>query len=254
VMDRNTRVMTEQPKGRRQKLRYQKLSEEIADVLQEMIVNGELESGQKVTQEELAASLGVSTMPIREALLKLAAVGLVDAAPNRSFHVVSTTPADMHDSYWLHAILEGELTRRACVNRGPDLAPELRAQEQAYESAAAAQDESALRHSNTAFHRIINKAANAPRLLFLLKTTLRFAREGWYPRIEGWVAQSIEAHAKIIDAFERNDANAAGQAAQEHVLDAGKLLVEYFETTGQWARGSAPSSTGQEADQLPKLT
>lgn len=239
--------MTEQP-SRRRGLRYQKLSEEIADTLQEMIVNGELESGRKVTQAELATMLGVSPMPIREALLKLAAVGLVDAAPNRSFHVVTTTPADMHDSYWMHAILEGELTRRACVNRGSDLVPELRVQERAYESGAAAHDESALRDSNTAFHRIINTAASAPRLLFMLKTTLRFAGEGWYPRIEGWVEQSIKAHAKIIDAFECDDADAAGEAAQEHVLDAGKLIVEYYESTGQWVRGSAPSSISQEAD------
>src|SRR5260370_42058441 len=114
------------------------------------------------------------------------------------------------------------------MNRGPDLAPELRAQEQAYESAAAAQDESALQHSNTAFHRIINTAAGAPRLLFLLKTIMRFGREGWYPRIEGCAAQSIKSRARIIDAFERNAANAAGRSAQEHVLDSGELLVEDF--------------------------
>lgn len=233
--------MTDQPK-RRRGLRYQKLSEEIVDVLQQMIVNGELESGQKLTQEELAGMLGVSTMPIREALLKLSAVGLVDAAPNRSFHVVTTTTDDMRDSYWMHAVLEGELTRRACVNRGSALALELREQEEAYERAAAAQDESGLQHSNTAFHRIINRAASSPRLLFLLKTTLRFAREGWYPRIDGWVAQSIEAHAKIIDAFERNDADAAGQAAKQHVLDAAELLIDYFEATGRWERGAAPAS------------
>jgi DNA-binding GntR family transcriptional regulator len=226
---------------RRQGLRYQKLSEEIVEVLQEMIVSGELESGRKVTQEELASMLGVSTMPIREALLKLSAVGLVDAAPNRSFHIVTTTAADMQDSYWMHAAIEGELTRRACANRGADLVPELRQHEDAYEQAAAARDDTALQHSNTAFHRVINAAANSPRLLFMLRTTLRFAREGWYPRVEGWVPHSIEAHLGIIDAFERNDPAEAGRRASQHVLDAGAMLVDYFETSGQWARGSAPA-------------
>ena len=232
--------MTAMP-SRRRGLKYQKLSEEIAEVLQEMIVNGEFESGQKLTQEELALMLGVSTMPIREALLKLSAVGLVEASPNRSFHVITTTAADMLDSYWMHATLEGELTRRACANSGADLVPQLRQHEHDYELAAAASDESALQHSNTAFHRVINTAARSPRLLFLLKTTLRFAREGWYPRLEGWIPRSIDAHLKIIDAFERNDAAAAGQFAAQHVIEAGELVVGHFETTGLWARGLAPS-------------
>jgi DNA-binding GntR family transcriptional regulator len=230
----------------RQGLRYQKLSEEIVEVLQQMIVSGELESGRKVTQEELAGMLGVSTMPIREALLKLSAVGLVDAAPNRSFHVVTTTAADVQDSYWMHAALEGELTRRACVNRGADLVSELRRHEDAYEQAAAAGDDSALQHSNTAFHRVINTAANSPRLLFLLKTTLRFSREGWYPRLDGWVPRSIESHLGIIEAFEHGNAEEAGQLARQHVLDAGEMLLDYFEATGEWVRGSAPAGVPDE--------
>jgi DNA-binding GntR family transcriptional regulator len=63
------------PALQQRNLEYQKMSDAVADTLQQMIVEDELKSGQKVTQDEVAKMLGVSTMPVREALLKLAALG-----------------------------------------------------------------------------------------------------------------------------------------------------------------------------------
>ena len=74
--------------------------------------------------------LGVSTMPVREALLKLAALGLVEASPNRSFRVVNSTKEDTRDSYWMQSVLVGELTRRACTLEGPKLVPELESKDE----------------------------------------------------------------------------------------------------------------------------
>ena len=228
-------------KGRR-KLGYRKMADEISDVLQRMIVTGELTSGQRITQEELADMLGVSTMPIREALLKLTAVGLIEAFPNRSFRVVTTTVDDMHDLYWIHAMLAAELTRRACESQGAALAPLLRQIEEEYEAAAKAGEAERLEQANTALHRAINKAAGAPRLLFMLKTTLRSIPDGWYPQIKDWVPMSRAAHAAIIDAFEANDPEAAAEAARKHVVDAGDLVIDHFSTTGRWAQGPTPVS------------
>jgi DNA-binding GntR family transcriptional regulator len=221
---------------------YRKLADRIADVLQRMIVTGELESGRKITQDELAEMLGVSTMPIREALLKLTAVGLVESFPNRSFRVVTTTSDDMRDLYWIHATLASELTRRACEGHGKALAPRLRSIEDEYDAAAAAHDADGLERANTALHREINKSAQAPRLLFLLKTTLRSVPDGWYPQIKDWVPLSRAAHSRIIEAFEKADANAAAVAAFDHVVEAGDLVVAHFAETGRWAQGPTPVS------------
>src|ERR1700721_2637172 len=117
-------------------LEYQKMSDAVADTLQQMIVEDELKSGQRVTQDELAKMLGVSTMPVREALLKLAALGLVEASPNRSFRVVNSTKEDTRDSYWMQSVLVGELTRRACSIEGLKLVPELEGKLTAYSAAA----------------------------------------------------------------------------------------------------------------------
>jgi DNA-binding GntR family transcriptional regulator len=216
-------------------LRYQKMSDEVADVLQQMIIDDKLTSGQKITQDELAKMLGVSTMPVREALLKLAAIGLVDAAPNRSFRVTNSTKEDTRDSYWVHSVLAGELTRRACIAKGPELVPELQRELKAYTEAAAADDAAGLEQAYRAFYRAINLAAESPRLLFMLRTNLRFLPIRWYPRLEGWIPLSQAAHRKIITAFKQSDSAKAASLASAHIIEAGELLIDYFESTGRWA-------------------
>ena len=223
-----------------QRLRYQRMADEVADVLRRMILSGELGPGERVTQEDLAAMLGVSTMPVREALLKLTASGLVEASPNRSFRVVRTTTDDVRDSYWMHAMLAGELTRRACEREGKGLAPELRTLEQRYVTAAKDGNLEQLEEANWLLHRSINQAAKSPKLLFMLKATLKFIPDGWYPQISGWVSMSEAAHDDIISAFENNDPNAAAKAAADHVFEAGQMLIAHFSKTGHWAKGTTP--------------
>jgi DNA-binding GntR family transcriptional regulator len=217
------------------------MSDEVADVLQQMILDNRLTSGQKITQDELAKMLGVSTMPVREALLKLAAIGFVDAEPNRSFRVVNSTKEDARDSYWVHSVLAGELTRRACIAQGPALVPELQRCLTTYSAAAAADDAAGLEEAYRAFYRAINLAAQSPRLLFMLRSNLRFLPIRWYPRVEGWIPLSEAAHKKIITAFKRGDAERAATLASTHIREAGELLIAYFESTGRWpATESAP--------------
>jgi DNA-binding GntR family transcriptional regulator len=229
--EEKTSRVTAQPRG----LRYQKMSDEVADVLQQMIIDGQLQAGQRITQDELSKMLGVSTMPVREALLKLAALGLVEASPNRSFRVVNSTKEDTRDSYWMQSVLVGELTRRACTLEGPKLVPELESKLAAYSAAADAGDDSAMEAAYGGFYRAINLAAQSPRLLFMLRTNLRFVPIRWYPRIEGWIPLSKAAHKTIITAFKRADREQAATIASSHMIQAGELLIEYFESTGRWS-------------------
>jgi DNA-binding GntR family transcriptional regulator len=224
----------------RRTLAHQKMSDEVANVLQQMIADHELEPGQKITQDELSKMLGVSTMPVREALLKLAALGLVEASPNRSFRVTNSTKEDLLDSYWLQSVLTGELTRRACAQAGASLVPELQHWLQAYSDAAEAGHADELERTYRSFYRSINLAANSPRLLFMVQTNLRFLPVLWYPRIEGWIPLSKAAHKKIIAAFKRGDADRAAAIASEHIIASGQLLIQYFESMGRWKAAVEP--------------
>src|SRR5207244_1357424 len=107
-------------------LRWRKLADEVVATLRRMILVGELPPGSRSSQDELARLLGVSTMPVREALLRLAAEGFVEASPNRSFTIVRTTQTDVRDIYWMHAMLAGELASRACARADIELPRTLR--------------------------------------------------------------------------------------------------------------------------------
>ena len=85
------------------------------ELIRQAIVDGRLEPGRRLKEEELARELGISRTPVREALLMLQAEGLVDAAPNRGATVRSHAAEDLDDLYQLRALLEGYATRRAAT-------------------------------------------------------------------------------------------------------------------------------------------
>lgn len=220
--------------ARKRRIRTVSLADQTADELRRMILLGELRAGHPVTQDGLANTLGVSTMPVREALLRLVGEGLVEAAPNRSFTVVSSRISDIRDIYWMHARLAGELARRACRNADGPTNLRLEEASREYERALAVNSPAGLERANLHFHREINRSADAPRLLFLLRMTLRFIPEGFYSTVQGWAEVSHDGHSEILEAMLERDEDRAERAAAKHVLDAGELLIERFSANGYW--------------------
>lgn len=213
-----------------------RLSDEVADNLRQMILVGELLPERRITQEELANELGVSTTPVREALMRLAAEGFVRVSPNRSFRVVASTSEDVRDVYWLHGLLSAELTRRACLEADANLITTLRQHNETYAEAVRRGDVSAMDRANWSFHRTINLAANAPRIRVALTTTLRFIPRGFYGLLPSWGATSVDGHEQIVAALEQGDADAAAAAAHAHVRQAGETVSQFFTSTGYWTR------------------
>src|ERR1051326_1346246 len=78
------------------------------------VFNGRLRAGQHLVTQELAERFGVSHTPIREALIELAGVGVIDLLPNRGAVVRKVTPRDVREVYQVRRALECEATRSAC--------------------------------------------------------------------------------------------------------------------------------------------
>lgn len=210
------------------------LAGHVLRALRRMILVGELRPGDRPTQDQLATMLGVSTMPVREALLRLVAEGLVVAEPNRSFSICRIRAEDVRDGFWLHSRLAEELARRACAQADRVLVDELVMHQDGYRTAAATGDLAAMERANWAFHRSINRAARAPRLEMALKTTLRFIPEGFHSVVDAWPSDSVAAHDAIVDAVARRDVELAGRLSVEHVRAAGERLIEHFSGQGHW--------------------
>lgn len=82
------------------------VQEAVVDRIREMIVNGQLKPGERLRQDELATTFGVSTMPIREALRQLQAEGLVIFQPRRGATVSKLSVSDYHEIYRIREQLE----------------------------------------------------------------------------------------------------------------------------------------------------
>ena len=211
--------------------------------LRRMILVGELPPGSRATQDELAQRLGMSTMPVRKALLQLAAEGLIEVSPRRSFRVVQTTPDDIRDVYWIQARIAGELAHRAAQVVDGDGLAELAKAHDAFSDACAAGRPADQEAANWRFHRVVNRAAASPKLLLTLRTALRFIPDDFYCLVPDWAPVSERGHRRILDALAAHDPDEARAAAEDHVRQAADLLLSSFSNKGFWR---APGPAGVE--------
>src|SRR3954470_8635056 len=135
--------------------------------LRELILDGDLRAGTRLGEVELAERLGVSRTPVREALTRLAAEGLVELAPNRGARVATWTVAELEGVFDLRMSLEPQLTGFAVAHAGPadvDALDELARRMLAVGSPGPGQDLDALVPLNRAFHDRLVALADHPAL------------------------------------------------------------------------------------------
>jgi DNA-binding GntR family transcriptional regulator len=212
---------------------------DVVGALRRMILVGELPPGAQPTQDELAQRLGVSTMPVRKALLRLAVEGLIEVSPRRSFRVVQTTPDDIRDVYWIQARIAGELAHRAARLVDGDELAELAKAHDVFSDANATGRPTDLEAANWCFHRVVNRAAASPKLLLSLRTTLRFIPDDFYCLLPDWAPVSERGHRRILDALIAHDPGEARAAAEDHVREAADLLLSSFCAKGFWQAPTA---------------
>lgn len=214
--------------------RVRSISDQVTDTVRRMILMGELRPDAQVTQDQLAGEIGVSTMPVREALLQLSHEGFIAGGRGRSFRIARTTREDIADTYWMHAALAGELTARAAARLDEAGLATLTDINAAWKQAAETRDEPGLETTNFEFHRVINQAADAPRLLRVMRNTLRMIPEHFYAMLPAWADASTTHHSAILRALKSRNPERARVEAQRHVQESGAMLVEFFDENGYW--------------------
>ena len=227
----------------------QSVSEKVAEALRDMILSGRLKPGERITHDELARRLDVSTMPVREALLRLSYEGLIDATRNRSFRVAQMTRRDLADVYWMQSLIVGELTARATERADAKLINDLREIHARWARLGNEGDPAELRLLGLEFQDLINRAADAPKVVIMFRNNLRFIpTRQFYALVPGWSSASIRNHEAILDAMERRDPVRARRAAEEHVREAGEMLASLFDHSDgvYWSE-----SVGNDADLKP---
>lgn len=198
-----------------------KLADEIVDTLRQALLSGTYPVGAKLGLEELADQLGVSVMPVREALISLANEGLVKAEPRRGFQAQPLAPGDLSDVFELHAHLAGILAGRAAEIATPEDVAFLRDHQHRLELLARGPASSVTfkraGELNEEFHRHIHKMPSGDRLRWFLRSTSRLVRSDLFEfAAPGIFEASIVDHPPIIAAIEQHDGELARKLTEAH--------------------------------------
>ncbi|MEV6062834.1 GntR family transcriptional regulator [Nocardia asteroides] len=194
------------------------------------IFAGELRPGDKIDQDEIADSLGISKLPVREALIALELESIVDMPPRRGAFVALVTRDDVRDHYWLLGVVSGLAAARAADRIG---ASSLDALGRILDrmTTASRRDRETL---NFEFHRMINRASGSRRLLTELKVLGSAAPHGFYETHDDWSETADRDHRAILAALRARDVTTARLVTEEHFLHGGDRAVRMLESRRFW--------------------
>lgn len=218
------------------------LSDDVARFIRQRIFDGSYAAGTYVRLDQLAAELGISVTPVREALFALRAEGLIAQQPRRGFMVLPVTARDVTDVANVQAHVGGELAARAAINITEDQLRELKQIQAGLEDAYAGDDEERTARLNHQFHRAINVAAASPKLAQLMSQITRYAPESVFPVIEGWPEQSMRDHRRILSALKKRDEELARAAMSQHLAAGAVPLIDHLTARGVVVEGTPPTS------------
>ncbi|MGA5545738.1 GntR family transcriptional regulator [Mycobacterium sp. NPDC051198] len=208
------------------------LAEDVARLIRRRIFDGTYPAGNYIRLEQLAAELGISVTPVREALFGLRTEGLLKQQPRRGFLVLPVTRRDIDDVAGVQAHIGGQLASRAAGQITDGQLGELDRIQRELEVAYTDNDHEAAVRLNHAFHRGVNRAAESPKLAQLMSQITRYALESVYPTVEGWPEQSTHDHRRILAALKARDGEAARDAMAEHLCAASRPLSDHLDRLG----------------------
>jgi DNA-binding GntR family transcriptional regulator len=204
------------------------LVDRLAATIHSRVLSGEIASGTRLRQEALAEEFGVSRTPVREALRKLQANGVLELVPNRGALVRAPDPRRVRETYEVRAELEGFAAELAATRiRDAELA-RLREAQELFRAAIRDNAHDEWMQANDAFHDAVHEAAGNTRL----RATLGVLRNS-FPRDLTWIVlgesshlleQNVGEHEAVLEAIERRDPRAARRLMSAHVLHAGELI------------------------------
>ena len=205
---------------------HRTLAEKAFDTLQTAIITGALRPGARLPIEELAEHLDMSPMPIREAVRRLDALGLVDNVPHRGARVRELSVTDLAEVYEARLALETVAIRRAAARFTDDRTQHAR--ESLAELEKMADDNSvATSEAHAEFHLVFYEAAESAWLLRLIRpaweVTERYALE--WPQVRRLQERASE-HRELLGACEAHNPDRAAQVLHDHLSTTANSLAE----------------------------
>jgi len=209
----------------------------VVSVLREAIMRGIFPQGRMLRQGEIAADLGVSHTPVREAIRQLEAEGFVEIIPNRGAIVTGLTQEDAREIFSIRILLESEALRLALPNLDEKV---FRKCDFIIVEIGDELDVHKWCGLNWEFHKCIYQAAKCPRLRQMIQHL--YSNVDRYLRlcleVEDYRAIARLEHSDILEACRTGKAEMAVASLQEHLENSKKLLIQFLVGKEDETRGA----------------
>jgi DNA-binding GntR family transcriptional regulator len=205
--------------------------EQVRLYVRRLVFDGVLRPGQRVPQDAIAQALGVSRIPVREALIALEREGWVTIVPHRGAFVNAVDESAVRDHYELYGLFYGFAARRAVERQGAELAARLAPVQR---EIAASPGAEALQELTMRFHRLVVEAAQSPRLKSMLKQMTGIVPGNFFELVPGAHAVEKRGTTAIVRAIRKGDAAAAEAEYAKMLRGQGDLVVKLFRGRGMF--------------------
>lgn len=204
------------------------LRERIVDFIKDSVVTGRLKPGERVPEQEIAESFGISRTPIREAFRQLESEGFITVTPRKGAVVSPITDKDVSEFYEIKSLLEGYAAKTACPKLSPKDIKRLESLNAQMERAAEKDDVKAFFKLDNQFHDTFLKACGNEKLCALVfQLVQQFERFRITAlSLPGRMKDSVRQHAEIIEAFRSGNISLVENLVRANAERGRDVLVE----------------------------
>lgn len=207
---------------------------QVREEIQRRILSGESQPGERLTQQSLARELGVAQGTVRESLLELQWLGLVESVDRLGVFVGKLDAARLSEAYQVREVLEGLAARLTCEHASRSEIASLRGMVERIWQLSQDQDYDFMGAEDRAFHlQIVNLSGNK----ILARLTEGYRVLGMAVRASRDPRIVYEEHLRIVDAIENNLPDEAERIARAHVAEARRRIEQQAarnEFTAKW--------------------
>lgn len=206
-----------------------RLSEQLLEAIEERIVTGEYPPGARLDEVELAEAFGVSRTPIREALIRLGSIHIIEKMPRRGWAIAPASPRRLVEMFEFMAELEALCGGFAARRATPFQLQKLLA---AHEACRGVKDPDEYYRLNEIFHVALYEASGNE---FLIEQTLEMQRRArpyrrLQLRVPERIASSFAEHEEIVRTILANNAELAAEKLRQHVMVQGERFANLVQS------------------------
>lgn len=205
------------------KKEFETIPSKVCRILREAILKGEIKPGERLIQDELANLIGVSRMPIREAIRQLETEGLVIIEPHRGAIVKSFSLEEIEEVYYLRSLFEKEAVKESVKYIPETIIHQL---EELIKKMEDTQDINEFVKINIEFHHLLMSYCPWKKLREFISSLWRGFPQQTPHMLPEQIDQSNREHRLIMAAVKEKDELKAGELISAHIERAGKAIIK----------------------------